>query len=62
MQAVEDKGVKTLSVPCQSLGGKELYVPRKKLPPLERTEEGVLVMTHSNIKTVCEMDGLYEFP
>lgn len=51
-----------LPIPDQSLGPRtELRVPQKG-KELARTEEGCLVMSETNLRMICEADGLYEYP
>lgn len=61
MDTYEHNSAKVLPPPEQSFCPAELRVPRR-MRNLERTEAGCLVMSEENLKQICEMDGLYEFP
>ena len=37
------------------------YVPRK-MKELRRTPEGNLILDEDNLRTLCLIDGLYEYP
>lgn len=61
MEGYERGSSSVLQPPDLSLASGGLRVPRR-VRELERTESGSLVMSEANLKLICEMEGLYEFP